>query len=98
MTPNSTDLEKLTAAAESATAEPRAGRPVAKRRDRGRMIAAGILAALIVVFALVNLGNVRVHWVVTTARTPLILVIALAFLLGVIVDRLAARARRRRRA
>ena len=61
------------------------------------MVAAALVGALIAVFAVVNLGEVKVHWVFTTGQTPLIVVIALAFVLGVIVDRLVIRARRRRR-
>ena len=45
---------------------------------------------------LLNLGDVKVHWLVATGRTPLIVVIALAFVLGMIVDRLVIRARRKR--
>ena len=47
-------------------------------------------------FAMVNLNDVKAHWVVAEGQTPLIVVIALAFILGVIVDRLAIRARRKR--
>ena len=61
------------------------------------MIAAAIVGALIAVFAVVNLGDVKVHWIFATGQTPLIVVIALAFVLGVIVDRLLIRARRKRR-
>jgi uncharacterized integral membrane protein len=60
------------------------------------LIAAGIIGALIVVFAIVNLNQVKVHWIVTTGQTPLILVIGVAFLLGIVVDRLAIRVRRKR--
>ena len=69
---------------------------IAPVSDRARLIAAGIIGALIAVFAFVNLNQVRVHWLVTTGKTPLILVIAVAFLLGMVVDRLAVRARRKR--
>ena len=62
------------------------------------MIAAGVIGALIAVFAIVNLDQVKVHWLVTTGKTPLILVIGVAFLLGIVVDRLAIRARRKRAA
>ncbi len=50
-------------------------------------------------FALVNLNDVNVHWVIATGQTPLIVVIVLALLLGIVADRLLlARARRKRRA
>jgi uncharacterized integral membrane protein len=55
-----------------------------------------VLAAFVAAFALVNLGDVKVHWIVTTGRTPLIVVIAVAFILGMLVDRLVIRARRKR--
>lgn len=60
-------------------------------------MAAAVVGALIAVFAVVNLGEVKVHWVFTTGQTPLIVVIALAFVLGALVDRLVIRARRKRR-
>jgi uncharacterized integral membrane protein len=91
-----TDFEGLTGAPESTAAERRPGRTPAARRERARLISAGVLGALVTAFALLNLGDVKVHWLVTTGRTPLIVVIALAFLLGVIVDRLVIRARRKR--
>jgi uncharacterized integral membrane protein len=61
------------------------------------VIAAGVLGALIAAFALLNLGDVKVHWGVTTGQTPLIVVIAFAFVLGMLVDRLAIRAKKKRR-
>ena len=90
------DLEGLTAAPGS-TADVRSRRSGVERRDRGRLIAAALVGALIAVFAVVNLSDVKVHWVFATGQTPLIVVIALAFVLGVIVDRLVIRARRKRR-
>jgi len=39
---------------------------------------------------------VKVHWLVATGQTPLIVVIAFAFLLGMLVDRLVIRAKRKR--
>jgi uncharacterized integral membrane protein len=90
------DLEGLTTAPDSTTPDVPAGRGVSQRRDRGRLIAAAIIGAVIAVFAVVNLDQVRVHWIVTTGKTPLILVIAVAFLLGMVVDRLVIRVRRKR--
>ena len=49
------------------------------------------------VFAVINLDDVKVHWLVATDQTPLIVVIVLAFLLGILADRLLlVRARRKR--
>lgn len=69
---------------------------LAQRRERGRQIVAAALGAVIMAFALLNLGDVKVHWLLATGRTPLIVVIAFAFLLGMLVDRLVIRARRKR--
>ena len=66
--------------------------------DRARLTAAAILGGLLAVFAVLNLGDVSVNWIVTSGQTPLILVIVIAFLLGIAVDRLVVvRARRKRR-
>jgi hypothetical protein len=46
-------------------------------------LAAGFAGALILAFALVNLGDVKVDWIVTTTQTSLTVVIAVSFLLGV---------------
>jgi uncharacterized integral membrane protein len=68
-----------------------------ERRHRRRLIAAGVTGAVVVVFAVINLNDVKVHWLIATGQTPLIVVIVLAFLLGILADRLLlARAKRRR--
>lgn len=66
------------------------------RRQRARLVAAAIIGGLVAAFALVNLNDVKVHWLVTSGQTPLILVIVVAFALGVVADRLVIfRAKRR---
>jgi uncharacterized integral membrane protein len=90
------DFEGLTQAPDPSVGERPPERTPAERRERARLISAGVLGALITAFALLNLGDVKVHWLVATGRTPLIVVIALAFVLGMIVDRLVIRARRKR--
>jgi uncharacterized integral membrane protein len=92
-----TDFEGLTRGPESSVGAQPPGRTPAERRERTRLISAGVLGAVVAAFALLNLGDVKVHWLIATARTPLIVVIAFAFLLGMIVDRLVIRARRKRR-
>ena len=75
----------------------RPSRTDADRRRQQRLIAAGVIGALVVVFAVINLNDVKVHWLIATGQTPLIVVIVLAFLLGIVADRLLlARARRKR--
>ncbi len=91
-----TDFEGLTPAPGSSTGK-RPGRTPAERRERARLAAATVLGAVMAAFALLNLGDVKVHWLITTGRTPLIVVIAFAFILGMLVDRLIVRARRKRR-
>jgi uncharacterized integral membrane protein len=93
----SSELEGLTGAGEPISADARGDQAVALRQHRARVIAAGVVGAVITAFALLNLNDVKVHWLFDTGRTPLIVVIAFAFLLGIIVDRLALRARRKRR-
>ena len=52
------------------------------------MIAAVLIGAVVAVFAVINLGDVKVHWLIATGQTPLIVVIVLAFGLGILADRL----------
>jgi len=55
-----------------------------------------IIAAVGLAFALVNLGNVKVDWIVGSAHSPLILVIVVSVLIGVGIDRVALRRARKR--
>ena len=83
------------------TSAPSTEKPAAEKpaRDRARIVAAAIIGAVVAAFALLNLDDVRVHWIVASGQTPLILVIVLAFALGMAADRLfVVRAKRRRRA
>jgi uncharacterized integral membrane protein len=68
----------------------------ADRRHRARLVAAAIIGGVVAAFALLNLDDVKVHWLVASGQTPLILVIVVAFVLGIAVDRLVIfRAKRR---
>jgi len=73
-----------------------AGAVAAKKRRRRELVAAAV-GALLAAFAVLNLGEVKVDWFVTTAETPLIVVIVLSVLLGVVLDRLLIRRKRRLR-
>jgi uncharacterized integral membrane protein len=64
--------------------------PVVERRQ----IAALGLAALGIVFAAVNLDEVKVNWVLGNWRTPLIVVIALSMVIGAALGFLVSRTRR----
>ena len=80
--------QPVVAAEEHPTADAPEGTPAAARSPRRRVIAAAVLGAIIAAFALLNFDTVKVHWLVTTGHTPLIVVIVLAFALGIGVDRL----------
>ena len=70
--------------------------PPATRRDRARLSAGLILVGVGLAFALLNLRNVKVDWILGSAHSPLILVIAVSILIGVGIDRIAVtRARKR---
>ena len=60
--------------------QPPVGKP--DRKERNRRIAALVVGVLIVVFAVVNTDKVKVDWIVASSSTPLIVVIAVSFLLG----------------
>jgi uncharacterized integral membrane protein len=63
------------------------------RRERARMVVAFGLGGLGALFAVLNLDDVDVNWVFGTWSTPLIVVIAISFLLGAAVGFLASRRR-----
>ena len=68
-------------------------RKPAGRRERARTVAAAGLGALGALFAVLNLDEVDVNWVFGTWSTPLIVTIAISFLLGAGVGFLVARRR-----
>jgi uncharacterized integral membrane protein len=67
----------------------------ARTPEEQRLIAIGALAGIVGLFALVNLDEVKVDWIVTSWRTPLIFVIVLSAglgaLAGVLIDRRRSR-------
>jgi putative membrane protein len=62
-----------------------------------RMAAAAVLGGIAAVFAVINLDDVEVNWLVGSWQTPLILVIAVSMLLGAGLDRLLVRRARKRK-
>ena len=62
------------------------------------MAVAAVVGALVTLFAVLNIDEVEVNWVLGTWSTPLIVVIALSFILGAAVDRLVTVRRRPRKA
>ena len=58
-----------------------------------RQVAALVLAALGIAFAVLNLDEVKVNWILGNWRTPLIIVIALSMLVGAALGFLVSRRR-----
>jgi putative membrane protein len=56
-----------------------------------------VLAILITLFAVFNLGEVKVDWVFGSGRAPLIVVIVISLLCGIVLTYFADRLYRRRR-
>lgn len=56
--------------------------PARSRRERARLAASFVLGALAVLFAVLNLDDVQVNWIIGKWDTPLIVVIALSLLVG----------------
>jgi uncharacterized integral membrane protein len=68
-------------------------RPRRSRAERARLVVAFILGALAVVFAVLNLEQVDVHWIIFVSRTPLIVVILVCVLIGTVIGWVVARRR-----
>ena len=63
------------------------------RRDRKRLIGAFVLGGLAVLFAVLNLDDVEVSWIIGTWETPLIVVIAVSILIGAAIGAMLTRRR-----
>jgi uncharacterized integral membrane protein len=74
-----------------ARAEGRA--PVRGRREQARTIAAVGLGGLGALFAVLNVDEVEVNWILGTWSTPLIIVIALSIVIGAALGFLLGRRR-----
>lgn len=70
-----------------------------RRRTRGETARTGgmvLLAVIAALFAVLNLEDVKVDWIIGSGRAPLIIVIAISALAGVLIARLAGRRSRGR--
>jgi uncharacterized integral membrane protein len=68
--------------------------PERSRRQQARLVVGLVLSGLGVVFALLNLDEVGVNWIIGTWDTPLIVVIAVSVLVGAGLGFLVGRQRR----
>jgi len=66
-------------------------------RERTRAIAMILLAILITVFAVLNLSDVKVNWIIGSGHAPLIVVIVISLLVGIFLTYIANRANRANR-
>ena len=71
----------------------RGGHPQRSRRERARLVVVAGVSALAALFAVLNLDEVEVNWIVGTFDTPLIVVIAVSILVGAALGYAAARRR-----
>jgi uncharacterized integral membrane protein len=70
------------------------GRPPERaRKERARLVVVAGVSALAALFAVLNLDEVEVNWIVGTFDTPLIVVIAVSILVGAALGYVAARRR-----
>jgi uncharacterized integral membrane protein len=67
------------------------------RREQARQLAMVVLAILITLFAVLNLDDVKVDWIVGSGRAPLIIVIVISVLVGIALSQFAQRRASRRR-
>ena len=69
------------------------GRPAKRAPERRRQALAFGLGGLSVLFAVLNLDEVEVNWIIATGQTPLIVVIAFSMLVGAAIAYVVGRKR-----
>jgi len=73
---------------------PAAGSELAKQGERSlspKQVGSAALVAVVAVFAVLNLQDVTMHWIVGTTHTPLIVLIAFCVLVGVAIGYVVGR-------
>jgi len=73
-----------------------AKRPPRSRREQTRTAGLVILSILITLFAVLNVKEVKVNWIVGSGHAPLIIVIAISLLVGIVLAHFAQRRAGRR--
>ena len=76
--------------------DPSAERQARDGGGKGRLIVGAVLGGLAVLFAVLNIDRVLVHWIIGTWYTPLIVVILLSLAIGWILGWLTTRRQRGR--
>jgi uncharacterized integral membrane protein len=71
--------------------QPQPKAPRRRPRDQGRTVVLLILAVLITLFAVLNIHDVRVHFIFGTREAPLIIVIVASLLVGMVLGYFASR-------
>ena len=66
---------------------------IGRTRD-ARMVLTGVVAVLLVWFAFTNLQDVEIHFWLSSARAPLVVVIAISGALGALIGALVTRHRK----
>jgi uncharacterized integral membrane protein len=64
-------------------------------KENRRLVLGVVIGALVAVFAVLNVDQVNVNWILGSFDTPLIVVIAVSFFLGALLGWIAGAARRR---
>ena len=67
------------------------------RRELTRRVGLVVIAVLATLFAVLNVDEVKVHWIIGSGRAPLIIVIVISLLVGVLLTYIAERRSGRRR-
>jgi uncharacterized integral membrane protein len=67
------------------------------RREQARTGALVVLTAFITLFAVLNLNEVKVHWIFGTSQAPLTIVIVISLLVGIVLTYISDRRTGRRR-
>jgi uncharacterized integral membrane protein len=67
------------------------------KREMSRAISLVALVVVAIVFALLNLDDVEVHWAFGSGKAPLIVVIVISLLVGIVLTYFAERVSARRR-
>ena len=67
------------------------------RREQSRTIALLVIAIVITLFAVLNVDEVKVHWIVGSGRAPLIIVIVISLIVGIVLTHFAERRSGKRR-